>query len=48
METIAILLTIGYMLLAFVIWRVRINERREQWATRLHSALYDTDDKEKP
>ena len=41
MEAVAILLTIGYMLLAFVIWRLRINERREQWAMRLHNVLYD-------
>jgi uncharacterized protein YpmS len=41
-----ILLAIGYALLAFVIWRVRINERREQWAMRLHNVLYD--DQERP
>ena len=42
----AILLTIGYALFVFVIWRLRINERREQWAMRLHNVLYDTHDQE--
>jgi uncharacterized protein YpmS len=42
----AILLAIGYALLVFAIWRVRINERREQWAMRLHNVLYD--DQERP
>ena len=41
-----ILLTIGYALLVFVVWRLRINERREQWAMRLHNVLYDTDYRE--